>query len=84
MCEAAGLKTVDKKRKVDRRVNRAIGENPIMEHAGANVCLKVSSTSLILTSLDSGQVIAKHEMPRISFASGGDPVRNHYFIYLFF
>lgn len=75
VCEAAGLKTVDKKRKVDKRVHRAIGDRPIMDHAGANVCLKVSSTSLILTSLDSGQVIAKHEMPRISFASGGDPVR---------
>lgn len=45
-----------------------------MDHAGANVNLNVSSTSLVLTAHDSGQVIAKHEMPRISFASGGDTV----------
>lgn len=43
-----------------------------MEHAGDNINLTISSTSLTLTSLDTGQVIAKHAMPRISFASGGD------------
>lgn len=74
VCEAAGLKTVDRKRKVDKRVHRAIGEKPIMDHAGANVCLRVSSTCLVLAHHENGQIIAKHEMPRISFASGGDPV----------
>ncbi|XP_054277819.1 SHC-transforming protein 1-like [Macrosteles quadrilineatus] len=72
VCEAAGLKTVDKKRKVDKRVVRSIGEQPHMEHAGTNVNLTISSTSLSLRTLDGGQVVASHEMPRISFASGGD------------
>lgn len=45
-----------------------------MEHAGANVKLSISSTSLSLRTLDSGQLVATHDMPRISFASGGDTV----------
>ncbi|XP_014295385.1 SHC-transforming protein 1 isoform X1 [Microplitis demolitor] len=72
VCEAAGLKSADKKRRVDRKVLKAIADKPRMEHAGDNINLTISSTSLALTSLDTGQVIAKHEMPRISFASGGD------------
>lgn len=72
VCEAAGLKTADKKRKPDKRVARAIAEHPIMDHAGANVNLTISSSGLVLTALESGRVIARHEMPRISFASGGD------------
>ncbi|CAG9759546.1 unnamed protein product [Ceutorhynchus assimilis] len=72
VCEAAGLKTVDKKRKVDRKVQKAIADTPNMAYAGTNVTLKVSSVNLSLTSLDNSQVIANHEMPKISFASGGD------------
>lgn len=72
VCEAAGLKTADRKRKVEKKVQRAIADQPIMEFAGANVNLTISSLSLVLTLLESGQVIAAHEMPRISFASGGD------------
>jgi len=45
-----------------------------MAFAGTNVTLKVSSVNLSLTSLDNNQVIAIHEMPKISFASGGDSV----------
>ena len=74
MCEAAGLKTVDKKRKTEKRVQRAIAEQPIMEHAGANVNLTISSCGLVLTALESGRIIAQHDMPRISFASGGGTV----------
>lgn len=74
VCEAAGLKTVDKKRKVDKKVLKAIAEIPNMDHAGSNVNLKISSSSLTLTSLETGEIIASHDMPRISFASGGDTV----------
>jgi len=74
VCEAAGLKTVDKKRKTEKRVQRAIAEQPIMEHAGANVNLTISSCGLVLTALESGRIIAQHDMPRISFASGGGTV----------
>lgn len=72
VCEAASLKTVDKKRKVDKRVLRAIGERPVMDHAGTNVNLTISSSHLILTALETGRELAKHIMPHISFASGGD------------
>ncbi|KAJ8681327.1 hypothetical protein QAD02_017114 [Eretmocerus hayati] len=72
VCEAAGLKSADKKRRVDRKVIRAIADKPNMENAGSNINLTISSCSLALTILETGQVIAKHEMPRISFASGGD------------
>lgn len=74
VCEAAGLKTADKKRKVDKKVLKAIAEVPNMSHAGANVNLNVSSSNLSLTSLDDNKVIACHDMPHISFASGGDCV----------
>ncbi|XP_034934049.1 SHC-transforming protein 1 [Chelonus insularis] len=72
VCEAAGIKSADKKRRVGRRVLKAIANKPCMEHAGENINLTISSTSLSLTSLDTDQIIAKHGMPRISFASGGD------------
>lgn len=77
VCEAAGLKTVDKKRKVDKKVQRAIADIPKMDYAGTNVNLNVSSSSLILTSIETNQVIASHDMPLISFASGGDTVNQH-------
>ncbi|XP_071450728.1 SHC-transforming protein 1 isoform X2 [Hetaerina americana] len=73
VCEEAGLKTADKKRKVDRKIQRIIGDRPIMENAGSNVNLLITSTCLKLTLLETGKVIANHEMPTISFASGGDP-----------
>lgn len=57
---------------VDRKVLRAIADKPCMEHAGTNINLIINSTSLALTNFETGEIIAKHEMPRISFASGGD------------
>jgi hypothetical protein len=45
-----------------------------MEHAGANVILNISSVCLQLTGVETGVIIAKHEMPKISFASSGDTV----------
>lgn len=72
VCEAAGVKTIDKKRRIDKKVLKAIAEFPQMKHAGMNVNLRICSSSLTLTSLDTGEEIASHDMPRISFASGGD------------
>ncbi|KAJ8923639.1 hypothetical protein NQ315_010219 [Exocentrus adspersus] len=72
VCETSRLKSVDKKRKVDKKVLKAIADVPNLKYAGTNVNLNVSSVNLSLTSLDTNQVIATHEMPRISFASGGD------------
>nr|CAG4638573.1 EOG090X098F [Cyclestheria hislopi] len=73
VCETAGLKTVDKKRKVDRRIQRIVGEVPHMEHAGSDVALTINSGCLKVTTLEGNGVVACHDMPNISFASGGDP-----------
>lgn len=43
-----------------------------MQHAGTNITINVSSRALTLSNVESGEVIANHNMPRISFASGGD------------
>lgn len=72
VCEAAGLKTPDKKRLVDKKVSKAIEDEPNLKNAGTNVNLNISSMRLTLTSLDTGESIASYDMPRISFASGGD------------
>lgn len=72
VCEAAGLRSVDKVRYVDRKIVKHIASFPRMDHTGCSVSLTISSSSLTLVSLETGQRIATHDMPRISFASGGD------------
>ena len=56
VCEASGLKTVDKKRRTDKKVARMLSETPCMDKAGANVQLTITSLWLKLSDLDSGQV----------------------------
>ena len=56
MCESSGLKTVDRKRRPDKKVTRMLSDNPCMEKAGANVQLTITSLWLKLSDLDSGQV----------------------------
>lgn len=73
VCEAAGL-TTSKKRRCDRRIQQALSDTPNMTNAGLNAILRVSSKFLSLVNLESNETIAKHDMPRISFASGGDSV----------
>lgn len=63
-----------KKRRCDKRIQQALADKPKMENAGTNVTLRVSSKFLSLVSLETSDIIAKHDMPKISFASGGDPV----------
>lgn len=46
-----------------------------MANAGTNVIINVSSRSLNLINVENSEIIASHQMPRISFASGGDTVR---------
>ncbi|XP_074600614.1 SHC-adaptor protein isoform X2 [Brevipalpus obovatus] len=72
VCEAGGLKTMDKKRRQDKRICKMLLDKPNMENAGANVNLTITSSYLNLSVMETGEVIAKHEMPNISFASGGD------------
>lgn len=73
VCEAAGLKS-SKKRRCDKRIQQALSVEPNMDNAGTNVILRVSSKFLSLVNLENNECIAKHDMPKISFASGGDPV----------
>lgn len=70
--EAAGLKTATKKRKMDKRVSRMLGENPHMHYAGANVNLTITTDSINLMVMETGEIIADHPMHVVSFASGGD------------
>lgn len=62
--------------KVDRRIQRILDEVPHMKHAGSDVALTINSGCLQITTLEANTVVACHDMPNISFASGGDPVTN--------
>ncbi|XP_064607882.1 SHC-transforming protein 1-like isoform X2 [Liolophura sinensis] len=70
--EAAGLKTTNRKRKIEKKISKMLGDLPKMQHAGSNVNLTITTDSLSLMVMESGEIIANHEMPGISFASGGD------------
>ncbi|KAJ0182684.1 hypothetical protein K1T71_002053 [Dendrolimus kikuchii] len=72
VCAAAGLRSADKKRRVCQAAVRALGAKPRMAHSGANVALTISSKAIILAALEGGETVACHDMPRVSFASGGD------------
>ncbi|XP_064649487.1 SHC-transforming protein 2-like [Lineus longissimus] len=75
VCDAAGLKTMNKKRKVDKKVSKLLVTHPTMHYAGSNVNLTITTESLhlsILSAMETGDVIADHQMSGISFASGGD------------
>ncbi|CAG7834312.1 unnamed protein product [Allacma fusca] len=82
VCESAGLKSIDKKRKTDRRLVRILGLRPRLDQAGSDVHLTITSTCLKLTSLDTGVLIATHDLPNISFASGGDPTMLDFVAYV--
>ncbi|WAR18935.1 SHC1-like protein [Mya arenaria] len=70
--EAAGLKSASKRKKVEKRISRMLGDMPCMQYAGSNVNLTITIESINLMVMESGEVIADHLMPGISFASGGD------------
>ncbi|KAJ2947716.1 hypothetical protein O0L34_g9490 [Tuta absoluta] len=72
VCAAAGLRSADKKRRVSQAAASALAAKPRMSHSGSNVALTVSSRAITLAALEGGETVARHEMPRVSFASGGD------------
>lgn len=72
VCAAAGLRSADKKRRICQAASRALIAKPRMAHSGTNVALTISSRAINLSALEGGDTIARHEMPRVSFASGGD------------
>jgi SHC-transforming protein 1 len=81
VCEIANIKT-PKKRKVEKRIQNCISTEPCLEHSGANVVLRICSQSVDLTSSDTGEIVSKHDMPNISFASGGDSESTNYVAYV--
>ncbi|KAK9498318.1 hypothetical protein O3M35_002979 [Rhynocoris fuscipes] len=72
LCEAAGLRTLDRRRRLDKQVVRAIGSNLKSDHTGFNVQMRITANSISLKTVEGNHVIALHDMPKISFASGGD------------
>lgn len=71
--EAAGLKNATpRKGKKVQGVTRLLGNEPNMMFAGSNVNLTITTEGLKMAIMETGEVIAFHGMPNISFASGGD------------
>jgi len=82
VCEEANVRQIDRHRVVDRSVTAMLGETPVLVRSGTNVQLTITSVCLRLSDLDSGAVIHQHEMPNISFASGGDSETLDYIAYV--
>jgi len=69
-------------RKSDKKITRMLGTVPVLDRSGSNVQLTITSLSLKLSHLDTGNPIYEHEMPNISFASGGDTDTQDYVAYV--
>ncbi|GFO06545.1 shc-transforming protein 1 [Plakobranchus ocellatus] len=72
VAEAAGLKTASKRRKIEKRLQKMLGDLPHMQYAGSNVNLTITTDSINLMIMESGEIIADHPLHVVSFASGGD------------
>ncbi|ELT87925.1 hypothetical protein CAPTEDRAFT_201178, partial [Capitella teleta] len=73
VCDVAGLKTATKKSKRGTRISSLLGSEPQMVYAGSNVNLTITTENLTIMNIENGDIIGIHQMPCISFASGGDP-----------
>lgn len=72
--EVAGLKNAAKRPKKNPKIRKLIGEEPSLMYAGSNVKLNITTESLKVTELENmKETLFVHQMPGISFASGGDP-----------
>jgi len=69
-------------RKSDKKITRMLGTVPTLDRSGSNVQLTITSLSLKLSQLDTGNPIYEHDMPNISFASGGDTDTLDYVAYV--
>jgi hypothetical protein len=54
-----------------------------MDHAGANVKLNISAKCICLKTIEGNNQISVHDMPKISFASGGDSVSRVILFFLY-
>ena len=83
ICEARGVKFFCTKRRKQTRkhVEKMITDKPILDHSGTKVTVSITSEFLTL-STELGDLIARHEMQNISFASGGDVETMDYVAYV--
>lgn len=72
VCDVSGLRPSNVRRKIENRVLKALGTKVKMDYAGSNVKLNVSAKSISLRTIEGNHQISLHDMPKISFASGGD------------
>lgn len=56
VCEAAGLRDPDAGRRPDSRILKMLAERPDMSLSGADVALSITSATLNLTVIDTGEV----------------------------
>ncbi|KAM8973227.1 SHC-transforming protein 4 [Pelodytes ibericus] len=83
LCEAVPCaKGATKKRKPPMKFLSSVLGKSNLQFSGMNVALTISTSSLILTNVDTKQVVANHHMQSISFASGGDPDTTDYVAYV--
>jgi SHC-transforming protein 1 len=71
VCEEAKLKT-PRKRKIDKTILSYIADKPELANSGEDVTLTISSNLLRLVNSETNVLIGEYDMPKISFASGGD------------
>ncbi|XP_056428238.1 SHC-transforming protein 4 isoform X3 [Hyla sarda] len=83
LCEAVPCaKGAAKKRRPPVKLLSSILGKSNLQFSGINVKLTISTNSLMLTDIDTQQVVANHHMQSISFASGGDPDTTDYVAYV--
>lgn len=79
VCEAAGLKTV-KKRRVNKNISQFISDEPQIEKS--KVSLNISDKYFSLIDLRTDKVIERHDLSKISFVSIGDSENSNFIVYL--
>jgi len=72
----------DRRRRVERKITKMLGDRVVLSRSGTNVQLTITSLCLRLSDLDTGSILLQHEMPMISFASGGDSDSLDYIAYV--
>merc|ERR1719342_631234 len=72
----------NRRRTADIKISSMLGDRVTLSRASSNVQLTITSLCLKLSDLDTGRVVLQHEMPNISFASGGDSDTLDYIAYV--
>merc|ERR1719347_992416 len=72
----------NRRRSADLKISSMLGDRVTLSRASSNVQLTITSLCLKLSDLDTGRVLHQHEMPNISFASGGDSDTLDYIAYV--